>query len=337
MADKYSSEAEDLAIVKLRESATAKPLMKRFAIYANGDWNGSVCRHVANSAKIHGLIVNTRRGYDDAVHVASNDGYENLICDIAPESTFDNDDARYVLISNNLSVIRKYEDVNADNLVKVFDPTVSSALLLYRYLAALGYFEGRVLPRSVKYFDDITTKNYALPESRALEAWASANTISKTLPELDAMTDVEFARCVDRGNAIIMYRDGLVRSACGDHVTRGLKVGGVKLSLCVVVSTSFVDEISSRLLTAENTPPNRVIAICRYSVRKNKWLVSMRSDCDEFDVGRYCETRGGGGNRYSGGFTYAGNLDNLFDEERKIMRDRAREYDLDIDLDVEDV
>ncbi len=296
---KYSREAERYAVDQI-------PLLdcgKRIALHVPRDWSGNLCAHVGKMAHINSV---SRYSYEDR-NFTLNDTKMHIICDLQP--VLHNDALQYVIISSNMSVMRRYQDVTAGNVIKVFDSTVSTHLLLYRWLKRQGRVTGDELPRSVKYFDDILTRVYSLEGSRPLDAWVSACTITTELTVIDGQTDAEFALDVSRGNAIVKYRENLLKQSCIGKLSAALLIDDDVFDLVVVVSSVFVDELSEYILDKD---PKKIVAICRYNLNGGKWMISMRCIESKFNVGKYCETRGGGGSMHSGGFMYTGDIENVF-------------------------
>lgn len=113
--------------------------------------------------------------------------------------------------------------------------------------------------------------------------------------------------CIKRGSHILPYAESVIEKTCTSAVRK--KLNGY--DVLVVNATQWVSEIGMRL-----APDCDFAFVWQWNHRERYAKVSLRSFHAEVDCGVVAKRYGGGGHADIAGFEYAGNIEDIFKQDR---------------------
>ena len=201
-----------------------------------------------------------------------------------PENVFDNDHSGAVLAWQYFHPVRN--SISIDRSDTQSTGVVSHGANLFK-----------PIPKLLLYIEDGDLWKFKLPFSQSILSYVYAhdfnfhvwNTLQKELESKKRM-----ARIHEKGDAIIQYRDVLVKEA----VAKAYLARFVDKNVFVVnSSTKRITSLVGHALCKKNPP----FSVVWYEAKDGTVHVSLRSE-GNFDVSKIVQKYGGGGHKNAGGF-----------------------------------
>ncbi len=191
----------------------------------------------------------------------------------------------------------------------IFNMEKSGAVITWEF-----FHPGKEPPKFIKYVQDRDLWNWNLPHSR--EFSASFDMIPFEFEAFDNFIDDSvFDDAVRRGSYILAYSKTVIKKVASKAIARKL-AGNDAL---VVNASHWMSEVGSAL------SPHCDLAVIWYHDHEDKKIkVSLRAFHDNIDASEIAKQFGGGGHKAAAGFTYEGNIEDLFDEPKPKRKSKKK-------------
>jgi oligoribonuclease NrnB/cAMP/cGMP phosphodiesterase (DHH superfamily) len=169
---------------------------------------------------------------------------------------------------------------------------------------AWDYFNpGSPRPLVIDYIEDRDLWRFALPESKAINAWIQSFELGLDVWLKDGpMNDYfEFEKAVEAGHSILRMQQSLVRQICRNAVVKELNPPGLSTFTGPYVETSVLMSEVCDYLVKNFEGGSYPFAFYSYRSKDGKIQYGLRSR-SEFDVSAIAKAFGGGGHKNAAGF-----------------------------------
>ncbi len=178
------------------------------------------------------------------------------------------------------------------NVAAIFDMTMSGAALAWRFC-----FNGRPVPRLIRYVEDRDLWLFKLPRSRAASLYLRSVPYDFDLwGQVATMLDMDSETLWTAAEAIERYYDARIAELVPTAVLRSIGTfDGVPVAHAPY---TFASDLGHALLKAHPEAPFAAVVVDAYGGR----TFSLRSEPSREDVSEVARQFGGGGHRNAAGF-----------------------------------
>lgn len=182
------------------------------------------------------------------------------------------------------------EEQTNGQVIVMFDMEKSGAHLTWEY-----FHPSKVVPQIVKYVEDRDLWRFTFPETEAINAYIFSK-------EYDFHVWDDMARCLDDGGDLIADM-GRAIAAKHHKDIKELSVNSYRAKICgydvPVINVPYTLASDMCHLLGKNEP---FAASYYFDGKRNKIVVSLRSEENGVDVSEIAKSFGGGGHKHAAGF-----------------------------------